>query len=95
MPYAACLACRLIEALVEASRDMGCYKVILDCTEANVAFYEKSGLTRKEIQMVRGQPLTVMSVIRHRRMDGNRRTGSVTSTSDQPLHCSPFAGEIP
>ena len=32
---------------------MGCYKVILDCAEANVPFYEKCGLTRKEVQMVR------------------------------------------
>ncbi len=31
---------------------MGCYKVILDCAEANVSFYEKCGLTRKEVQMV-------------------------------------------
>ncbi len=62
---------RLIEALIEASRSMGCYKVtlisnpcliltetcppvkvILDCAESNVAFYEKCGLTRKEVQMV-------------------------------------------
>ena len=47
------MVCRLIEALVEASRSMGCYKVILDCAEANVAFYEKCGLTRKEVQMVK------------------------------------------
>jgi len=45
---------RLIEALVAVCRDKGCYKVILDCAEKNVAFYEKCGLTRKEVQMVRG-----------------------------------------
>lgn len=44
--------CRLIEALIEESRKSGCYKVILDCSEANQAFYEKCGLTRKEVQMV-------------------------------------------
>jgi hypothetical protein len=43
----------VIEALLEAAREAGCYKVILDCAEANAAFYEKCGLTRKEIQMVR------------------------------------------
>ncbi|PNH12865.1 Glucosamine 6-phosphate N-acetyltransferase [Tetrabaena socialis] len=42
----------LVGALVDAAREMGCYKVILDCAEANVAFYEKCGLTRKEVQMV-------------------------------------------
>lgn len=46
-------AARLVEALVAVSKARGCYKVILDCAEHNVAFYEKCGLTRKEIQMVR------------------------------------------
>jgi glucosamine-phosphate N-acetyltransferase len=32
---------------------MLCYKIILDCKEENVAFYAKSGLTKKEVQMVR------------------------------------------
>jgi hypothetical protein len=45
----------LIEALIDVSRDRGCYKVILDCSEANQAFYEKCGLTRKEVQMVSGE----------------------------------------
>jgi glucosamine-phosphate N-acetyltransferase len=43
----------LVEALVEASKAAGCYKVILDCAEHNVAFYEKCGLARKEVQMAR------------------------------------------
>jgi glucosamine-phosphate N-acetyltransferase len=42
-----------VEELVSVSRSRGCYKVILDCAEHNVAFYEKCGLTRKEVQMVR------------------------------------------
>lgn len=46
---------RLIEALIESARGDGCYKVILDCAEGNVPFYEKAGLVRKEVQMVRGQ----------------------------------------
>ena len=44
--------CRVIEALMDFSSAAGCYKVILDCGESNVAFYEKCGLTRKEVQMV-------------------------------------------
>jgi len=43
----------LIEAAADAAKAAGCYKVILDCSESNVAFYEKCGLTRKEVQMVR------------------------------------------
>lgn len=30
---------------------MGCYKVILDCSEDNVRFYERCGFVRKEVQM--------------------------------------------
>ena len=47
------LGLRVIEALIEAAREAGCYKVILDCSTDNAAFYEKAGLVRKEIQMVR------------------------------------------
>lgn len=36
-----------------APQEAGCYKVILDCSEDNVPFYEKCGLTRKEVQMVK------------------------------------------
>ena len=48
---------RIVDALVDAARAAGCYKVILDCAEDNVAFYSKSGFKRKEVQMVRAQPL--------------------------------------
>lgn len=47
------LACRLVEELVAVAAQQGCYKVILDCSEDNQAFYEKCGLTRKEVQMVK------------------------------------------
>lgn len=43
---------RLIAALMDAAGAKGCYKVILDCSEANAPFYEKCGLTKKEVQMV-------------------------------------------
>ena len=46
------LGARLVGACVEAARAGGCYKLILDCSEANVPFYTKCGLTRKEVQMV-------------------------------------------
>jgi hypothetical protein len=47
---------RVLDALLEHAKAMGCYKVILDCSEENVAFYQKCGLMRKEVQMV-GAPL--------------------------------------
>jgi glucosamine-phosphate N-acetyltransferase len=47
------LGLRVIEALIEAAKEAGCYKVILDCSEHNAAFYSKCGLEKKEIQMVR------------------------------------------
>jgi glucosamine-phosphate N-acetyltransferase len=44
---------RVVEALMTAAEESGCYKVILDCSEKNVPFYGKCGLTRKEVQMVK------------------------------------------
>ena len=43
---------RLIEAVIAAAREAGCYKVILDCSEANAPFYAKCGLHMKELHMV-------------------------------------------
>lgn len=43
----------LIESLCAFCREKGCYKVILDCAEENVGFYEKSGFARKEVQMAK------------------------------------------
>ena len=37
---------------MKAAEEAGCYKVILDCSEENVPFYAKCGLTKKEVQMV-------------------------------------------
>ena len=41
----------LMRKLAEVSKDAGCYKVILDCSEDNVEFYEKCGFSRKGVQM--------------------------------------------
>ncbi len=41
----------LVERAVLAARESGCYKVILDCSEENVPFYEKSGFHRHEVAM--------------------------------------------
>ncbi|GAB4820439.1 hypothetical protein N2152v2_007485 [Parachlorella kessleri] len=47
------LGIRVIEALIDLAEKAGCYKVILDCSEDNVSFYEKCGLYKKEVQMVK------------------------------------------
>lgn len=41
----------LVDFLVEESRLRGCYKVILDCNEKLVKFYEKRGFLRAGNQM--------------------------------------------
>lgn len=42
---------RIIQFLVEHCQQKGCYKVILDCADDNVPFYEKCGFKPKERQM--------------------------------------------
>lgn len=41
----------IIQKLVEVAVAAGCYKVILDCAQKNIAFYEKCGFIQKEVQM--------------------------------------------
>ena len=45
------LGLRLIEVLKKLAVVNNCYKVILDCSEKNVPFYEKCEFKRKEVQM--------------------------------------------
>ncbi|XP_051132502.1 glucosamine 6-phosphate N-acetyltransferase-like [Andrographis paniculata] len=44
---------KIIKYLSDHALAMGCYKVILDCSLDNKAFYERCGFKQKEIQMVR------------------------------------------
>lgn len=41
----------LIDRLAAICEERGCYKVILDCDENNVEFYERCGFERKGVQM--------------------------------------------
>jgi glucosamine-phosphate N-acetyltransferase len=41
----------IITELLALARRAGAYKVLLDCKESNVPFYEKCGLVRKEVTM--------------------------------------------
>jgi glucosamine-phosphate N-acetyltransferase len=45
------LGLRIIHALTEIGRSQGAYKVILDCSEKNVPFYEKCGYVRAGCEM--------------------------------------------
>ncbi|PKA50469.1 putative glucosamine 6-phosphate N-acetyltransferase 2 [Apostasia shenzhenica] len=42
---------RVVGYLVEHSRSVGCYKVILDCAADRRGFYEKCGFVEKGVQM--------------------------------------------
>ncbi|KAD6455012.1 hypothetical protein E3N88_09718 [Mikania micrantha] len=44
---------KVVGFLADHARLRGCYKVILDCSPDNKAFYEKCGFKEKEIQMVK------------------------------------------
>lgn len=41
----------LIQKAIEVAKQAGCYKVILDCSEKNIHFYEKLGFRKHEIEM--------------------------------------------
>ncbi|KAG5995275.1 hypothetical protein E4U43_003063 [Claviceps pusilla] len=45
------LGLRLIQALDHVAKEVGCYKCILDCSEANEGFYVKCGFRRAGLQM--------------------------------------------
>ncbi|KAG8221509.1 hypothetical protein J3R82DRAFT_1724 [Butyriboletus roseoflavus] len=47
---------RIIQALTHISENSGCYKTILNCSDANIPFYEKCGYTKKENEMAKYAP---------------------------------------
>ena len=42
---------KLIDFLIEKAKESGCYKVILNCEEKNVGFYERLGFQQKNVEM--------------------------------------------
>ncbi|KAI6022956.1 P-loop containing nucleoside triphosphate hydrolase protein [Pisolithus microcarpus] len=50
------LGMRIIQALTHISENSGCYKTILNCSDANIPFYEKCGFTKKENEMAKYAP---------------------------------------
>ena len=45
------IATALMKKAIEVAKQAGCYKVILDCSEDNCAFYEKLGFKKHEVEM--------------------------------------------
>ncbi|KAF2434911.1 glucosamine 6-phosphate N-acetyltransferase [Tothia fuscella] len=45
------LGLRIIQALDQVAEQVGCYKAILDCSEANEGFYVKCGYRRAGLEM--------------------------------------------
>ncbi|TPX36650.1 hypothetical protein SmJEL517_g01400 [Synchytrium microbalum] len=41
----------IIECLKHIGKNAGCYKIILDCSEKNIPFYNKCGFVQKEYEM--------------------------------------------
>ena len=44
---------KIIESLIQISQECNCYKLILNCSEENVGFYEKNTFLKREIEMVK------------------------------------------
>jgi glucosamine-phosphate N-acetyltransferase len=42
---------KIIDSLVNIAKVSNCYKIILDCSEKNIGFYEKCGFTNNNVQM--------------------------------------------
>jgi len=47
------LGLRIIQALTGISEKVGCYKTILNCSDANIPFYQKCGFEKKENEMAK------------------------------------------
>jgi len=50
------LGLRIIQALTYISENSGCYKTILNCSDANIPFYQKCGFQQKENEMAKYAP---------------------------------------
>jgi len=42
---------QLLDFLVDYAKNNNCYKVILNCSDDNVGFYQKVGFNKKEVEM--------------------------------------------
>jgi glucosamine-phosphate N-acetyltransferase len=42
---------QIVQTLIQVAKEKGCYKVTLDCSDANIAFYEKCQFEKRGNQM--------------------------------------------
>ena len=42
---------KIIEQLIEISKEKNCYKIILNTQQENISYYEKLGFIKKQLQM--------------------------------------------
>jgi glucosamine-phosphate N-acetyltransferase len=42
---------KIIDSLINIAKVSNCYKIILNCSEKNIGFYEKCGFTNNNLQM--------------------------------------------
>lgn len=42
---------KIIQKLIETSKELQCYKIILDCDDKVIGFYEKLGFKKKAVMM--------------------------------------------
>ena len=45
------LGIKLTQHLVKMAQQANCYKIVLDCADYNVSFYERCGFKKKEVEM--------------------------------------------
>eukprot|EP01059_Diplonema_ambulator_P023323 TRINITY_DN38760_c0_g1_i2.p1 TRINITY_DN38760_c0_g1~~TRINITY_DN38760_c0_g1_i2.p1 ORF type:complete len:165 (+),score=31.69 TRINITY_DN38760_c0_g1_i2:55-549(+) len=67
------LGARIMKALQDEAVARGCYKIILDCADANQGFYEKQGFKRKEVQMRYDVPEELRAPKRSRNVNADRK----------------------
>ena len=69
------LGLRIIQALDHVAKEVGCYKSILDCSEANEGFYVKCGFKRAGLEMAHYYEMDM----------GKGRKGSVREEINPPV----------
>ncbi|KAF9382097.1 Glucosamine-phosphate N-acetyltransferase-like protein [Podila verticillata] len=83
---------RLIDQLKHIGTAVGCYKLLLTCSETNEPFYEKSGFLRKDLHMAQylnqTPPATVTLEVAPTHTSSTSTTTASTSSSIASNHAS-------
>ncbi|KAF9949485.1 Glucosamine-phosphate N-acetyltransferase-like protein [Mortierella alpina] len=84
---------RLIDQLKHIGTEVGCYKLLLTCSEGNEPFYEKSGFQRKDLHMAQYLNKPSVSSSSEQQQQQQQKPQSVQLESlpvqqEQPQHSS-------